>query len=147
MKSVFQGKNVAVSSTLRGIFSVPKSFRKIPFESIKKDILGDSYDLSVVLIGRKLSRTLNRLHRQKDYPTDVLSFSLSKKEGGIFITPAIAKIKSKKFDREFLGDKYFENYLLLLFIHACLHLKGMGHGSTMDKYEFSYYNRYRHWNV
>lgn len=126
-----------IVSTLRKKDSVPNSFWKLPFEKIRSDILGKKYELSLVIVGTKRIRTLNKKFRNKDYATDVLSFELSKNSGEIFICPIIAKSKSGKFGMD------FENYLLFLVIHACLHLKGMEHSSKMNRYEFTYHSRYR----
>ncbi len=141
MKILKEEKNVFLSSTLKNNFFVPNSFKKLPFEDIKNDICGKDYELSIVLIGTKKSRKLNNSTRQKDYPTDVLSFSLSKKMGEIFITPKIAEKKCKKFDMT------FPEYMLFLVIHGCLHLIGMEHGSKMERYELTHYSRYRRRNV
>lgn len=110
---------------------------KIPIEKIKNDILGKRYELSFAFINKTRSKFLNKTYREKDEPTDVLSFPISKNFGEILICPAIARIKSKKF-----GMTY-EQYLLFLVIHASLHLKGMEHGDKMEKYELTHYNRYR----
>ena len=104
---------------------------------VKSDILGKRYELSFAFIDKNRSRFLNKTYRKKDTPTDVLSFSLEKNNGEILICPEIAKIKSKK------TEMTYPNYLLFLVIHAMLHLKGMEHSSKMERYEFTYYSRYR----
>ncbi|KND49965.1 MAG: putative rRNA maturation factor YbeY [Parcubacteria bacterium C7867-003] len=104
----------------------------VPFEKIKTAILGEKYDLSLVFCGNRKSRELNRTYRDKDYPTNVLSFPLDKKSGEIFINPHVAKREASKF------DKNYKNFVGFLFIHGCLHLKGMEHGSTMEKAELKF---------
>jgi probable rRNA maturation factor len=89
-------------------------------------------------VGKKRMCTLNKTYRQKDYATDVLSFTADKNLGEIFINPNVAQSKSKNFEMS------YGNYLLFLVIHALLHLKGLDHGDKMEKYELTYYNRYRH---
>ncbi len=84
MKTIFEGKKVVLSSTLKNNFFVPKFFNNLPFEKIKDDILGKKYELSIVLVGKKRGRTLNKKYRNKDYATDVLSFEISKNSGEIF---------------------------------------------------------------
>ena len=111
---------------------------KLPTEKIKNDILGKQYELSFAFIDKNRSKFLNKTYRKKDEPTDVLSFPLSKNCGEILICKAIAKIKAPEFDMS------FANYLLFLVIHAVLHLKGMEHGSKMERYELTHYNRYRY---
>jgi probable rRNA maturation factor len=135
---LFLGETVSVFSGLKNNLIIPKSFKKIPFEKLKNDILGKKYELSIVLIGKSKAKTLNTKYRQKNYATDVLSFNVAQNLGEIFITPAVAKIKSKKFAMT------YENYLLFLVIHASLHLKGLEHGDKMEQYELAYYDRYRH---
>lgn len=96
---------------------------------MKKKILGTSYKLSVVFVPQAESRKINKSYRNKDYPTDILAFPLSKKEGEIVICLPIAKKKAKEF------GKTESDYLHFLFIHGLLHLKGMRHGSTMEAKE------------
>lgn len=104
---------------------------------IKDDILGKHYELSFAFIDKKRSKFLNKTYRQKDEPTDILSFPLEKNKGEILICKEIAKIKAPKFEMN------FKNYLLFLVIHGNLHLKGLEHGVNMERYEFTYYSRYR----
>jgi probable rRNA maturation factor len=102
---------------------------RLPFSDIKDAVLGKTYELSVVFIGEKRSRTLNNTYRQKDKPTNVLSFSLEKNTGEIFITPTKARREAKQFGRT------TDNFIAFLLIHGLCHLKGMEHGSTMEKME------------
>ena len=102
---------------------------RLPFELIKNEILGKKYDLSVVFIGDKRSQTLNKTHRNKNKPTNVLSFPLSKNEGEIFINTNQCKKDASSFDMN------YENFVGYIFIHGLLHLKGLEHGSTMEKAE------------
>jgi probable rRNA maturation factor len=110
---------------------------KLSVDKIKNDILGKRYELSFAFINKEQSRFLNKTYRKKDEPTDILSFPLEKNSGEILICKAIAKIKASKFEMS------FENYLLFLVIHGCLHLKGLHHGDKMKAYEFTYHSRYR----
>src|SRR3989344_4592660 len=137
MKVLYTGINVFLSSTLKNNLLVPKSFKKLPFDKIKDDILGKKYELSIVLVGKNRIKNLNKIYRKKEVATDILSFPLSKETGEIFINPQVAKIKAKKF--EFTYD----NYLLFLVIHGLFHLKGLEHGAKMERYELTYYSRYR----
>lgn len=109
----------------------------IPFTAIKDSVLGRRYELSLVFVGQAQSRRLNREHRAKDKPTNVLAFALSKTHGEIFIDLVTAKKEAKEF------HKTFEEFVLYLFIHALLHLKGMLHGATMDGKENSLFNSWR----
>jgi len=112
----------------------------LPFSSIKKDILGKDYSLSLAFIGEKKMKELNTKYRNKNKATNILSFTLSKKEGEILICPMIAKKEIKKFSRTY-GE-----LLQLLVIHGMLHLKGMEHSSRMEVLEEKYDKKYFHWN-
>ncbi len=102
---------------------------KGPFAKIKDVALGEKYSLSLVFIGNERSKFLNSAYRGKKYPTNVLSFSIDKKCGEIFITPSVVKKQTKLFGRK------YENLVVFLFIHGLMHLKGFEHGSTMEKAE------------
>ncbi|KND47779.1 MAG: putative rRNA maturation factor YbeY [Parcubacteria bacterium C7867-006] len=101
----------------------------VPFAKIKDIAMGKGYSLSLVFIGERRSKKLNGSYRNKNKSTNVLSFTLDKKNGEIFITPAVVKKQTKKFGRN------FQNLVAFLFIHGLMHLKGMDHGSTMERAE------------
>lgn len=101
------------------------------FESIKNKVMDKPYSLSLVFIGKKRSRYLNRSSRDIDKPTDILSFPLSENSGEIFICPDVAEEKAPKYDRS------INNFYGFIFIHGLFHLKGMEHGSRMEKSEES----------
>lgn len=96
---------------------------------LKDAALGKRYSLSVVFTDSAQMGRLNRAYRHKDKPTDILSFPLSKTEGEIFIAPSVAQREAKKFNRP------PQNFLLFLLIHGMLHLKGLRHGSRMERQE------------
>jgi len=104
-------------------FSISKTVKaplpRVPFSKIKESVLDNDYELSLVFIGDKLSRKLNRIYRGKDKPTNILSFPITKNSGEIFINLSRAKP---------FGPAY-------LFIHGLLHLKGMQHGRRMERTE------------
>jgi probable rRNA maturation factor len=101
----------------------------LPFLELKESILGKNYTLSCVFVGDALSKKLNRTYRGKNKPTNVLSFPLSKTEGEIFLNLKLAKKEAPKFE-----EKY-KNFVGFLFIHGLLHLKGLDHGSRMERAE------------
>lgn len=108
----------------------------LPILEIKNDILGKNYSLSVAFVNKKESKEVNNKTRNKNKPTNVLSFALRKNEGEIILCPAVAKTENKKF------NKTFAEFLGFLVIHAMLHLKGMEHSSTMEKAEDKYDKKY-----
>ena len=99
------------------------------FRAIKKAALGTDYDLSLIFTTSARIRKLNLIYRDKDNATDILSFPISKKEGEIYICQSEARKEAKNFDRP------YANFILFLFIHGCVHLKGYGHGATMESIE------------
>lgn len=104
---------------------------RVSFCDIKNNILGKRYALSLALIGEKRIHTLNRTYRGKDAPTDILSFPLSKEAGEIVLCPTRAKHYAKKFN---MSER---DFFAFLFIHGCLHLKGLTHGKKMESAENS----------
>ena len=78
-------QNFAIENTTKG------KLPSLPFLRIKERVLGKHYELSVVFIGDKRSRDLNKRYRGKDRPTNILSFPLSASEGEIFINLRQAK--------------------------------------------------------
>lgn len=101
----------------------------IPFEQLANSVLGKKYELSVVFIGNKRSRDLNKKYKNKDKATNILSFPLSKTDGEIFINLNLSYSQAAKFKRS------KTNFIAFLFIHGMFHLKGFEHGSTMDREE------------
>ena len=60
---------------------------RVSFVNIKNTVLGKNYSLSLVFIGESKSAELNLSYRNKNKPTNILSFPLDKKTGEIFIKP------------------------------------------------------------
>jgi len=106
------------------------------FLKIKKAILGEKYDLSLVFVSAKKIQELNKIYRNINKPTDILSFPLSKNSGEILI----CKSETKKMMAEF--GRTFDNFLAFLFIHGCVHLKGFDHGAKMEKVEVRFRKKF-----
>lgn len=104
----------------------------LPFLIIKEKILGKGYSLTVIFCSPEESRMRNKEYRDKDYPTNILSFPLDEHEGEIYISLSTARRDAKKFEMS------YNKFLHLLFIHGALHLKGHDHGSTMEQLEEKY---------
>src|SRR4051812_31770004 len=102
---------------------------RLAFATMKDAALGTSYILSVSIVSKQTIQDLNKKYRDKNEPTDILSFPLSESEGEIFINPDCTKIEAKKFGRT------YENFLAYLFIHGLVHLNGYDHGSKMEEIE------------
>jgi probable rRNA maturation factor len=110
---------------------------RVPFVNIKNSALGKDYFLSLVFVGEKTSRKLNSSYRGKNKRADILSFPLDKKSGEIFITLNVARKEAEKFHRK------PDNFVAYLFIHGLMHLKGLGHGDTMERAETKLRKQFR----
>ena len=106
------------------------------FEKIKLDILGKEYSLSIAYLSEKKIRELNKRYRNIDKSTNVLSFALHKDAGEIVLCKSVIRKELKKFGRT------FPQLVGFLVIHGMLHLKGMEHGSIMEKAENAYDQKY-----
>ena len=109
----------------------------LPFGQIKKTILGDQYNLSLVFVTKAQILELNKNYRKINKPTDILSFPLSKKTGEIFICMTEAKKEMIKFDRT------YDNFIAFLFIHGLIHLRGYDHGDKMEKLEKKFRKKFK----
>ncbi len=107
---------------------------RLPFVQIKNKILGTSYELSISFVTPHTSKKINNAYRQKNYPTNILSFCLTKNSGELIIEPSCVKRDAKNFNMT------YRTFLGFLLIHGMLHLKGLQHGSTMESKE-RYYKR------
>ena len=105
------------------------SLPRLPFEQIAQTALGKGYELSFVLIGDQRSQTLNKAHRSVDKPASVLSFPLDEQAGEIYLNLALCRRRAKQFGLSYKDCVGFH------FIHGILHLKGLDHGSTMERRE------------
>jgi len=121
---------VEIRSTIRA------QLPRIEFGKIAKKILGAGYTLSLVICGDTLTKRLNREFRKKDYPANVLSFSLSKNEGEIFLNVKKARREAKALTIP------WERRVTHLFVHGCFHLKGYKHGARMDVLERTFLKRF-----
>lgn len=109
---------------------------QIPFLEMKNTLLGKSYNLTVVFCTPQESRERNLTYRDKDYPTNILSFPLDENEGEIYISLSAARKDARKFEMSYI------QFLHLLVIHGMLHLKGHDHGSTMEGLEEKYLKKF-----
>ncbi len=118
------------------IASTVKSYPVFPYETMKNDILGKRYELSLMFVGPSRAAALNAEYRKKDYTPNVLSFPLTPTVGEIVICPTVAVKEAAKYNLSVNG------YVAYLFIHGLLHLKGHDHSDEMDKLEQRYLRKY-----
>lgn len=117
------------ASTVSLINKTKGKLPRLPFVRMKEAALGPDYDLSVAFVGDKESQRINIETRGKDYIPNVLSFELDQNAGEIFINPIEAERQAPSFGRT------RSNMIAFLYIHALCHLKGMDHGSRMERTE------------
>lgn len=101
----------------------------LAYEAIAREILGEKYELSLVVCGDKLARAMNIKYRKKSYFPNVLSFPYSKHDGEIFLNAPCAEREARKYGVSVKAR------LALLFVHGCFHLAGYDHGGTMERLE------------
>lgn len=101
----------------------------VPFWALKDAALGTDYDLSLVFIDPEESQYLNKFHRGKEKPANILSFPLSPTSGEIFIDLKTARGQAPDFGQE------FQNFIAFLFVHGLFHLKGFDHSAIMERKE------------
>ncbi|MDP3955767.1 MAG: rRNA maturation RNase YbeY [bacterium] len=109
---------------------------RIPFKEIAGAILGSSYELSLAFVGDTRMQALNKAHRGKDKPTNVLSFPYDEQDGEIIIDARLVKKEAQAQGRA------YRDYMSYLFIHGCLHLKGYDHGHIMEDKETQYMRQF-----
>ena len=103
---------------------------------MRDEVLGADYELSLVFVGDAEAKRLNMAHRGKDYVPNVLAFELDRTSGEIFINPREAKRQAPEF-----GRTHF-NFIGFLYVHALCHLKGMEHGSRMERTDATFRKKF-----
>ena len=83
--------------------------------------------LSIVFVGPKRMRAVNRKYLKHDYVTDVLSFDLGGMFGEIIICPQMACINAR------VHHTSTENEIILYVIHDILHLAGFDDHDPLKK--------------
>ncbi|MBP6868998.1 MAG: rRNA maturation RNase YbeY [Candidatus Pacebacteria bacterium] len=101
---------------------------KHPYGKLAESVL-PGFDISLVFAGETRARALNKSLRNKDYIPNVLSYLSGKKSGEIIICLTEARRQAPEY-----GLTY-PQFVAYLFIHGLLHLKGLPHGTRMERYE------------
>ena len=108
---------------------------KLPITKVKKAAEGflkmkklGKKEVSIAFVGEKKMRDLNKIYRNKDYVTDVLSFDGE----GSYLGEVIINWQQIKRQAKKLGKKN-EDELIFILIHGLLHLIGYDDKSEKDK--------------
>ena len=123
MKSMRKNK-VLVKKRVRGVES--KLLSKIAHRAL--EVLGlNKAELSIVLVSDAQIRRLNKLYRNKDKPTDVLSFPIGEKvKGWLILGDIVISVDTAKRQAQELGYS-LEEELKRLLVHGLVHLLGYDH--------------------
>lgn len=115
--------DVSIRNLTRHV-SVPR----FAYATIAETVL-PGWDCSLAFVGQKRARTLNALFRGKMYTPNVLSYVVGKKSGEIIICLEEAAKQAPAYGMP------ARKFVLYLFIHGLLHLKGEAHSATMERCE------------
>lgn len=126
--------------------SVPTDYidllQRLLIFAAEKEVVSKEAEVSINFIDNKEIQELNRNYRQKDTPTDVISFALQETVegevdiigedipltlGDIVISVDMAKEQAIDYDHS------FERELAFLTIHGFLHLLGYDHMNKADE--------------
>jgi probable rRNA maturation factor len=115
---------VLVKKKVKGVES--KLLSKIAHRAL--EVLGLSkVELSIVLVSDAQIKRLNRLYRNKDKPTDVLSFPIGEKVNGwLILGDIVISVDTAKRQAQELGYS-LEEELKRLLVHGLVHLLGYDH--------------------
>lgn len=104
------------------------SVPRFAYTAVAASVLPD-WDLSLVFVGPAQARALNERMRGKTYVPNVLSYALGEKSGEIIICLNEADKQAASYDMD------RQTFVLYLFIHGVLHIKGWAHGAKMEACE------------
>jgi probable rRNA maturation factor len=115
---------VLVKKKVKGVES--KLLSKIAHRAL--EVLGLSkVELSIALVSDVQIKRLNKLYRNKDKPTDVLSFPIGEKVNGwLILGDIVISVDTAKRQAQELGYS-LEEELKRLLVHGLVHLLGYDH--------------------
>jgi probable rRNA maturation factor len=115
---------VLVKKKVKGVES--KLLSKIANRAL--EVLGLSkVELSIALVSDVQIKRLNKLYRNKDKPTDVLSFPIGEKvEDWLILGDIVISVDTAKRQAQELGHS-LEEELKRLLVHGLVHLLGYDH--------------------
>ncbi len=115
--------NLTITRTTKG------KLPSLPFLAVKNHILGKKFTLSLAFIDLPTMKKLSKEYKGDDTHTNILTFPLDTQEAEILMNLQTVRSAAKHFDMK------YQEHLLFLFIHGCLHLKGYKHGPEMEALE------------
>lgn len=123
MKSMRKNR-VLVKKKVKGVES--KLLSKIAHRAL--EVLGLSkVELSIALVSDVQIKRLNKLYRNKDKPTDVLSFPIGEKvEDWLILGDIVISVDTARRQAQELGHS-LEEELKRLLVHGLVHLLGYDH--------------------
>jgi rRNA maturation RNase YbeY len=122
------GKRAKGAVAIANLTRTPIVGSRLVFSKIAAQVL-PGWDISLVFVGEARALSLNKKLRGKTYVPNVLSYALSDASGEIVICPREAKRQAPSYG---MTERTF---IVYLFIHGILHLKGWVHSAKMEKCE------------
>ena len=117
-------------------FSIRKLIKKAVFETLKEEKFPAAAEVSVTFVDNEEIHTLNREYREKDKPTDVLSFPMWEPEDieegtyedghAVMLGDIILSVEKARAQAEEYGHS-IRRELAFLSVHSTLHLLGYDH--------------------
>ncbi|MBQ3420049.1 MAG: rRNA maturation RNase YbeY [Erysipelotrichaceae bacterium] len=115
-----------------------KDIKKYYLKTLEELKLKDDFDASLIIVGKRKIRSINRDYRNKDKETDVISFANIDSNdydflderinlGDIFINVDRVYSQAKKYEHSEKREFIF------LFVHGLLHLLGYDHMEKNDE--------------
>jgi len=115
-----------------GKVDIPGRKIKEIIKFVIKEMGKDNSELSLVLCNNDYIHFYNKEYRNKDYPTDVLSFVDGERIGKItYLGDIIISIDKVKSQSEEYGVSFEEEFSRLL-VHGILHLLGYDHETSEE---------------
>jgi probable rRNA maturation factor len=115
-----------------GKVDIPEKKIKEIIKFVLKEMEKNNSELSLVLCNNDYIHFYNKEYRNKDYPTDVLSFVDGERIGKItYLGDIIISIDKVKSQSEEYGVSFEEEFSRLL-VHGILHLLGYDHETSEE---------------
>lgn len=115
-----------------GKVDIPERKIKEIIKFVLREMEKENSELSLVLCNNDYIHFYNKEYRNKDYPTDVLSFVDGERMGKItYLGDIIISIDKVKSQSEEYGVSFEEEFSRLL-VHGILHLLGYDHETSEE---------------